>query len=77
MAHVTSKRASENYLHPAAVLEATGMVVEFDDVSNVPDLLASKVVTLTSATAWTELSRRSRTRLRNRLKRVLNTGSRA
>jgi hypothetical protein len=44
VAHVTSKRASENYLHPAAVLEATGMVVEFDDVSNVPDLLASKVV---------------------------------
>jgi hypothetical protein len=75
VAHVTSKRASENYLHPAAVLEATGMVVEFDDVSNVPDLLASKVVTLTSATAWTELSRRSRTRLRNRLKRVLNTAA--
>jgi hypothetical protein len=75
VAHLTSKRASENYLHSAAVLEATGMVVEFDDVSNVPDLLASKVATLASATAWTELSRRGRTRLRNRLKRVLNTSA--
>jgi hypothetical protein len=75
VAHLTSKRASENYLHSAAVLKATGMMVEVDDVSNVPDLLASKIVTLTSATAWTELSRRRRARLRNRLKRVLNTAA--
>jgi putative ATP-dependent endonuclease of OLD family len=63
----------ENYLHPSAVLETTGMVVEFDDASDVPDLLASKVVALTGTPAWATLSRRGRTRLRNRLKRVLNT----
>jgi putative ATP-dependent endonuclease of OLD family len=73
VAYLTSKRASENYLHPSAVLETTGMVVEFDDASDVPDLLASKVVALTGTPARATLSRRGRTRLRNRLKKVLNT----
>jgi hypothetical protein len=74
-AFLTRKRATENYLHAAAVLEATGMVVEFDDDTDLPELLAQKVVALTGAPAWAELSRRGHNRMRNRVKKVLNTAA--
>lgn len=41
-AEVTSKRSLENFLHPAAVFEASGLTVEFGDEDNVPDLIARK-----------------------------------
>jgi hypothetical protein len=72
VAYLTNKRASENYLHSAAIFEVTGMVVEFDDNADVSDLLASNVASLTMPVLVAQ-SRRGRNRLRNRLKRVLNT----
>jgi putative ATP-dependent endonuclease of the OLD family len=75
VAFLTSKRATGNYLHAAAVLEATGMVVEFDDHTDLPELLAQKVVALTGMPAWERLSRGGRNRMRNRVKKVLNTAA--
>lgn len=51
------------------------MVVEFDDATDLAELLAQKVVALTGAPGWTELSRRGCNRLRNRVKKVLNTAA--
>lgn len=72
-AFLTSLRAAENYLHPSAILAATGVHVAVGDDDDVARLLALKVLELTSGQPWESLSRRARTRLCNQIKRVLNT----
>lgn len=72
-AFLTSLRAAENYLHASAILAATSMRVEVGDDDDVAQLLALKILELTGGLPWGSLSRRSRTRLCNQIKRVLNT----
>ena len=45
---VTSKRSLENYLHPAAILEAGGVTVHFGDDDDVADLIARQAHRLDS-----------------------------
>jgi len=72
-AFVTSKRSMENYLHPAAVQEARGIDIEFDDDDDVADLIArSSYVPSNPGESWNDLPRRARARRRNRVKRWLN-----
>ena len=73
VARMTSKRAMENYLHPAAIVEAGGMAVEVGDDDDVPELLARTVQATSGGPSWESLPRRSRCRLRNRIKRWLTT----
>ena len=40
---VTSKRSMENYLHPAAIREASGMEISFADDDDVAGLIARKI----------------------------------
>ena len=72
-AFLTTKRATENYLHASAIRDACSVAIEVDDESDIPELLACKVVDLTAGPAWVSLSRRGRNRLRNRIKKTLNT----
>jgi putative ATP-dependent endonuclease of OLD family len=70
-AALTSKRALENYLHPAAIQLATGLHIHVDDhVSVAQSLICARPEI---AAEWPSLSRRTRQRLLNRAKRVLNT----
>ena len=73
VAVLTNKRALENYLDRQAVFEATGTDIEIDDWSDVPHLVAQQVWKMTEVATWDDLSRRGRSRLRNRIKRRLNT----
>jgi hypothetical protein len=67
-ARLTSKRALENFLHPAAIQAAGGPAVEFDDRDCVADRMISAV-----SRKWPNLSPRTRQRLRFRAKKWLNT----
>lgn len=73
VARLTSKRSLENYLHPDVVIDACGIVVPFDDDSDVASLLAQRVLAATSGPTWEQLDRRARNRLRHRIKRMLTT----
>ena len=74
VARVTAKRALENYLHPTAILAARGIEVDFGDDDDVPALVARQVHLLrTPATDWSAVPHRERKRLRNRVKRWLNS----
>jgi hypothetical protein len=71
---VTSKRSLENFLHPAAVLEASGFSVEITDDANVPELVARQVNDRhESGIAWDDLSARTRKKLCYKAKRWLNS----
>jgi len=71
---ITSKRSLENYLHPNAVLEASGVEVAITDDENVPELAARKVNERhDSGIAWDELPARVRKRLCYKAKKWLNT----
>jgi hypothetical protein len=73
-AFVTSRRSLENYLHPAAIYEARGVSITYsadDDVAERAE--RALFVPSSTATEWGELSRRSRRRLRDRVKSWLNT----
>ena len=70
---VTSKRSLENYLHPAAILEAGGVTVHFGDDDDVADLIARQAHRREYPDEiWDELPRRKQTRRRNRVKKWLN-----
>ena len=73
VARLTGKRSLENYLDRQAILQASGADIEVDDSSDIPGLVAQQVGQLSAGAAWQDLSRRSRNRLRNRVKRRLNT----
>ena len=70
-ANLTSKRSLENYLHSRAILEACGLNVGHDDESDVPGLLARKSLGIDSR--WENLPHRTRSRMRHRFKKRLNT----
>jgi len=73
-AAITSKRSLENYLHPAAIFEASGICVEFSDEDDLPGLIACQANQRhESGVAWDEISARARKRLRYKAKRRLNT----
>lgn len=71
---LTGKRHLENYLHPAAILEANGIELRFGDFEDVPELAAQAwYAQRHEAIAWSALPSRTRKRLRDRAKRWLNT----
>ncbi len=71
---VTSKRSLENYLHSAAVFEASGFEVAVTDDANVPELVARRVNEgHESGVGWDDLPARARKRLCYRAKKWLNT----
>ncbi len=73
-AAITSKRSIENYLHWDAILEARGVEVRFSDDDDVADLVAERCfLRHHPGESWSELSARTRRRLRNRAKSWLNT----
>ena len=72
-AFVTSKRSLENYLHPQAIFEATGIQVEFGDNDDVAELVAQKQFLGQDLDRdWLSITARCRRRLRNRAKHWLN-----
>ena len=71
IATLTKKRALENYFHPAAIEAATGLRIDVDDESAVAEALVCARPEI--AAAWPTLSRRTRQRLLNRVKRLLAT----
>jgi hypothetical protein len=71
---VTSKRSLENYLHHAAVLEASGLDIVITDDDNVPELVARKANERHEPQVpWDDLPARIRKRLCYKAKRWLNT----
>jgi hypothetical protein len=71
-AFLTSKRAMENYLHPLAVCETSGVDVAFGDFDDVPAIAAIAQLRQGDARKWEELSHRARRRLRHKTKKWLN-----
>lgn len=70
---LTGKRAIENYLHPDAILRASGIEVVVDDECDVPELFASANLLKIGGAVWSKLPRRARRRVRDHAKRLLNT----
>ena len=73
-AMITKKRSMENYLHPAAIREASGIELIFTDEDPVADLLAAHRYRQQGSTLpWDQLESRVRKRRRNRVKKWLHT----
>jgi hypothetical protein len=72
-AQLTGKRALENYLHPAAICDARGIVVSFGDTDDIAGLVAQQALERQGGPAWTDISARGRRRFRDQVKRWLNT----
>ena len=71
---LTRKRSLENYLHPSAIREVSGISLDCSDDDLVADLLAERRYAHQGDEApWAELTRQVRKRRRNRAKRLLNT----
>ncbi len=73
IARLTNTRSVENLLAPDAIFDACGVRLAYDASSDVPVLLARQLLAATPAPPWDLLSRRIRTRWRNRAKLLLNT----
>jgi hypothetical protein len=69
---LTSKRAIENYLHPDAVQEASGLKVSFGDSDDVAELVARASLQVGDPRGWESLPKRGRRRLRDKAKKWLN-----
>jgi putative ATP-dependent endonuclease of OLD family len=73
-ARLTSKRSLENYLHPAAIREASGIELEVSDNCHVADLIARHChLRQGGEPPWDELPRPTHKRRRNRVKKWLVT----
>jgi len=73
-ARITSKRSLENYLDPESIREVSGIVLDFSDDEDVPDLVAQHIWSRQSRRiGWRDLPARARKRHRDRVKRWLNT----
>ena len=71
---LTKKRHLENYLHPRAVCEASGIHADFSDEDYVADILARhNYDQRPDPISWRELPARTRKRRRDKVKRWLNT----
>ena len=72
-AFVSGKRSVENYLHPQAIFQASGIQIEFGDNDDVAEVVALKrFLTHDSDRNWLSITARCRRRLRNRAKLWLN-----
>lgn len=72
-AYVTSKRAIENYLHPEAIYQASGVSVDFGDDDSVAEIVAQQILNNKGVRRnWRSFSTRTRKRLRDRAKQWLN-----
>jgi hypothetical protein len=72
-AYLTQKRALENYLHPRAVEDVSGLKLRFEDDDDVADLVARACFERQDhELAWDELPGRARKRCRETAKRWLN-----
>lgn len=71
---LTGKRSMENYLHPTAIREVSGLALSFTDDDSVADLAAAERYTQQGGQPpWEELEPRVRKRRRNRAKKWLHT----
>ncbi len=71
---LTKKRHLENYLHPKAIHEASGIHIDFSDDDYVADIVARhRCARRQGRMPWSELPGRSRKRRRDKVKRWLNT----
>lgn len=69
---LTRKRAIENYLHPDAIRDATGVEITFGDFDDVAEIAAKATFNPKEGSSWESLSRRARRRLRDKAKKWLN-----
>lgn len=70
---LTSKRSIENYLHPQAIFEASGVSVDFGPDDNVAEVVARQRLNDKGVLRdWHSLTTRTRKRLRDRAKHWLN-----
>jgi hypothetical protein len=72
VAVLTRKRAVENYLHPLAISAACGIELQFDDNSDVANLLGRAMLAKNGGLAWQELPYKGQRRLREKAKKLLN-----
>ncbi|WP_299469100.1 hypothetical protein [uncultured Gimesia sp.] len=73
---LTSKRSLENYLHPRAIQTVANITPEFGDHDCVASEVAQRVFDSThNDYSWSQLTRRARVRLTNRVKHWLNTSA--
>jgi hypothetical protein len=73
VAAITSKRAIENYLHPAAIQEACGIDLAFDDETKVSEALALQLMMKTGCgSSWHALPCKRQRRLHEKAKKILN-----
>lgn len=71
---VMSKRSLENYLAPVAIFEACGISIAISDDENVPERIARHAHESHGLRiAWEQLPVRARKRLRDKVKKRLNT----
>jgi hypothetical protein len=73
VAVLTRKRAVENYLHPLAISAACEIELEFDDDSDVANLLARAMLSKNGGPSWPELPYKGQRRLREKAKKLLNS----
>ena len=69
---LTGKRSLENYLHPAAIREVSGIEVQFTDDDHVAELIAQRLHSQDRQALWAALPRRTQTRRCNRVKKWLH-----
>jgi hypothetical protein len=72
VATMTSKRAIENYLHPAAIQEACGIDLAYDHETNVSEALALQLLAQGGGTSWRALPCKRQRRLHEKAKKILN-----
>jgi hypothetical protein len=73
---LTGKRSLENYLHPAAIYEARGVVIDISDDDSIAERVAQRLYEQEEGhLPWSELLPRNRRRRRNRAKQWLNTAA--
>lgn len=72
-AFLTTKRSVENYLHPDAVYEASGVHIDIDDTADVPERLARQVLVDQGGTVWEDVPHPGQRKLRDKAKQVLCT----
>jgi hypothetical protein len=71
---LTTLRTLENYIHPDAIFEVSGLRVEFSDDDDVADLVARQTYERRAGhLPWESLPARGRKRRRDKAKARLNT----
>ena len=73
VAVMTSKRTVENYIHPAAMQQACGMELKFDDDTDVAGFLALELMWRSHGNvSWSDLPYKRQRRLHEKAKKILN-----